>query len=97
MTKKASGGVTQKSKATKNFNFPKVNSDVKPRIPTQGGVGAAEPRPTWCQDSPNFRNRSFAPAGETGRAPPLNAPYRFRAASKVIAVMIPSPISNGRL
>ena len=74
MTKKASGGVTQNNNAIKNFNFPKVINEARPRIPTQGGVDAAEPRPTWCQDSPNFLKRSLAPSGETGRAPPLSAP-----------------------
>ena len=50
IVKKASGGVTMKSRVRNSGKFPNVDSESKPSIPIHGGVGAAEPIPTVCHD-----------------------------------------------
>ncbi|CAB4763429.1 unannotated protein [freshwater metagenome] len=66
------------------------------RIATQGGVEAAEPKPTKCQDSLYFAIRSIAPLGGIGSAPPVILPNLFREAISEIMKVESSPTNSGR-
>ena len=95
MAKKANGGTSNKKIVRKSQTFPKVIPEATAKIATQGGVDAAEPNPTRCQDSVYFAKRSAAPLGAIAKAPPLILPNLFLEAIKEIRKVVNTPIKSG--
>ena len=81
----------------KNGIFPNTAIDARAVTATQGGVAKEEPIPTRCHDSKYVRQRSVAPDGETGRAPPTIAPKRFLELMNEMITIAKKPITSGRL
>ena len=96
MTKKARVGAKRKKSVKKSQTFPKANAEAPAKIATQGGVEAAEPKPTKCQDSLYFAIKSIAPLGDTGSAPPLIAPNLCLDAIREIKKVKTNPNNSGR-
>ena len=69
--------------------------DAPAKIATHGGVEAAEPSPTRCQDSLYFAIKSIAPLGDAGSAPPEILPNLFLDANNEIKKVVANPTKSG--
>ena len=90
-------GATKKKVVIRNCTLPRKTRDAVAVITTHVGVATDEPIPTWCHDSKYVRQRSVAPAGEIGSAPPTNAPNLLRELRIEIIAIRRKPITSGRL
>ena len=90
-------GATMKKVVIKTGTFPKNSSEAIATIAIHGGVADDEPIPTWCHDSKQVWNKSLAPAGVVGRAPPTNEPNRFLELTKETTAIARKPKTSGRL